>query len=195
MTQFEQIGRLRTAVEEALGRGIVSYNDFDMLSDRIFARVGEMISRNTLRRIWGKINDDTVPRTSTLSILARFLGYANFEKFCSDTRNGEIESQPVMGRRLSVPDGLSTGDRLRLTWLPDRVCDVEYNGDLHFRIVYSENTRLKPGDTFLCALIVENAPLYLDQLQHNGQPPITYVCGKKTGVRFERLKDEGSETD
>ena len=187
MNQEEQISQLRAAIEEAVGKNVDTYKDFDVLSDRIFARVGEMVSRNTLRRIWGKLHDDTVARTSTLNILARFLGYANFEQFCNNNKDGDIESQPVIGRRLSVPDGLTPGDRLRLTWRPDRLCDVEYNGSLHFRVIYSENTRLQPGDTFLCALIVENAPLYLDQLQRKGQPRVVYVCGKKTGVRFERI--------
>lgn len=187
MIQEEQISKLRTAIEQAVGKTMDTYKDFDVLSDRILARVGEMVSRNTLRRIWGKLNDNTVPRTSTLSILSRFLGYANFEQFCNNNKNVDVDSSPVLGRRLSVPDGLTPGDRLRLTWQPDRVCDIEYNGSLHFVVINSKNTRLLPGDTFLSALIVENAPLYLDQLQRKGQPPMVYVCGKKTGVRFERL--------
>jgi hypothetical protein len=43
------------------------------------------------------------------------------------------------------------------------------------------------GDTFLCGLIIEGEPLYLDELQHNNEPPVAYVCGKKGGVRFEKL--------
>ena len=35
------------------------------------------------------------------------------------------------------------------------------------------------------SLIVEGEPLYLDNLRQGNRPPIAYVCGKKSGVRFE----------
>ena len=59
------------------------------------------------------------------------------------------------------------------------------NGDLQFRVIASENTRLKAGDTFECSLIIEGEPLYLDHLKQTGQLSISYVCGKLSGVFFE----------
>ena len=44
----EHIVALRQAVEEALGRTPQTPKDFDLLSERIYARTGEMVSRNTL---------------------------------------------------------------------------------------------------------------------------------------------------
>ncbi len=94
-----------------------------------------------------------------------------------------------MTRRLSVNSELRLGDRLRLSWQPGRVCDVEYLDNLLFRVIASKNTRLQSGDTFQCSLIIEGKPLFLDNLQQaNSIPtaaPIAYVCGKKTGVHFE----------
>lgn len=148
-----------------------------------------MISRNTLRRIWGKINDDTKQRISTLSILARFIGYKDFEQFCLERKDGDPNSSPIIARKISVVDGLMPGDRIRLTWSENKVCDIEYNGSLHFKVIRSENTRIKPGDTFLCSLIIEGVPLYIDQLQQNGAPPTAFVCGKNSGVRFELISE------
>ncbi len=34
---------------------------------------------------------------------------------------------------------------------------------------------------------VEGEPLYLDNLRLGSAPPIAYVCGKKSGVRFETM--------
>jgi hypothetical protein len=186
----EGINVLCSAIEQAIGRRLQTPKDFDLLSERIFARVGEMVSRNTLRRIWGKMDEERMPHRSTLSILARFIGYADFEVFMNNAvadDNGGTPSTPFMGRRLSVLDGLTRGDRLRLTWHPGRVCDVEYNGSQHFRVIHSEKTRLQVGDTFLCGIIIEGEPLYLDQLQHGNSPSTTYICGKMGGVRFEHL--------
>lgn len=191
ITTKEQIVALRQGIEETMGRQMLTARDFDLLSERIFARVGEMVSRNTLRRIWGKMDEEREPRVSTLSILSRFIGYSDFSAFISSnlrTDDGD-SSSPFLGRRLSVIDGLTRGDRLRLTWQPGRVCDVQYNGSLHFSVIHSENTRLKEGDTFLCGIIIEGQMLYLDQLQQGNNPPTAYVCGKKGGVMFEYLKD------
>jgi hypothetical protein len=90
-----------------------------------------------------------------------------------------------MNRRLSVEKELHYGEHLRLTWQPDRECDVEYLGNLTFRVVASKNTRLREDDTFECSLIVEGEPLYIDNLKQGEMPAVAYVCGKKTGVRFE----------
>lgn len=187
----ELIAALRQAVEEALGRTPQTPKDFDLLSERIYARTGEMVSRNTLRRIWGRLAEEREPRPNTLSILARFIGYSDMEKFLDKhavIRSGQESSSLFLGRHLSVIDGLTRGDCVRLTWHRGRVCDVEYNGSQHFRVIASENTKLKPGDTFLCAIIIEGQPLYLDRLQQGDNPPSTYICGKLGGVRFELLK-------
>ena len=184
----EELKALRRAVEVSTGRQYQTPREFDLLSESIRRRTGEMLSRNTLRRIWGGMKDVAQPHRSTLAILARFVGYTSYEAFLEQLASGGGEvSAPVLGRRLTVSASMKKGDRLRLTWQPDRVCDVEYNGSLHFCIIDSKNTRLKAGDTFLCGLIIEGEPLYLDEWQHEDEPAVSYVCGKRGGVRFERI--------
>ena len=46
---------------------------------------------------------------------------------------------------------------------------------------------LKKDDTFLCGIIIEGQPLYLDMLEQGDKPPTAYICGKRGGVRFEFL--------
>ena len=191
ITTKEDIATLRKAIEEAIGRQPQTPKDFDLFSKHIFARTSELISRNTLRRIWGRMADEREPRQSTLNILSRFIGYPTFEAFLRQdpTASAEQPSSLVLLRHLCVINGLTRGDRLRLMWHPDRVCDVEYNGNQHFRVVNAVNTKLSVGDTFFCSLIIEGQPLYLNQLQHEKTPPAVYICGKQGGVRFEILED------
>lgn len=190
----EQIRLICRSVELAIGQSVQTPKDFENLSQQIFIRTGHMLSRNTLRRIWGNMNDGTNPRSTTLLILVRFLGYNSIESFLKATNNGEKEPQSgfVMTRRLSVSVDLNVGDKIRLTWLPDRVCDIEYTGSLCFKVIASSQTRLQPGDTFQCIMIIEGEPLYLDQLQHHenenkSSRPMSYVCGLEQGIRFERI--------
>ena len=86
-----------------------------------------------------------------------------------------------------MASSLDPGDCLRLTWQPDRVCDVVYLGNLTFRVEASTNTRLRRGDTFQCSLIIEGEMLYIDNLIQGDAPAIAYVCGKKSGVRYEYI--------
>ena len=190
----EQIRQICRSIELAIGQPVQTSKDFEKLSQQIFSRTGNLLSRNTLRRIWGIMNDGTNPRSSTVLILIHFLGYNSIENFLNATNNGENGPQSgyVMTRKLSVPVDLNIGDRIRLTWLPDRVCDIEYTGSLCFRVIASSQTRLQPGDTFQCSMIIDGEPLYLDQLQHheNGgksSHPMSYVCGLEQGIRFERI--------
>ena len=191
------INLLKNEIETALGMAIRSPKDFDFLRERIYARLHILISRTTLMRMWGYVDEKVNPRQSTLDTLTRFLGYTDWEEY---ERNASLpkeqQSSPVLSRRLSVLPTMFPGEQLRLTWLPDRVCDIEYQGNLKFLVTASENTRLKPGDTFEVSLIVEGEPLYLDNLRQGNRPPIAYVCGKKSGVRFEYVmpSDDGRES-
>lgn len=190
--QIETYELLRSEVEAALKKKLCTPKDFEYLRERIYARLHTLVSRTTLMRLWGYIEKDVTPRKGTLDILSKFLGYKDWESFQENTMlPKEQQSSPVMSRNLSVNTDLCIGEKLRLTWQPGRVCDVEYLGNLSFRVIASENTRIQPGDTFQCSLIVEGEPLYLDNLRKgdgsSSAETIAYVCGKKTGVNFEHL--------
>ena len=189
MIPYEQ---LRTDIETALKKKLQTPKDFEYLRERIYARLHTLVSRTTLMRLWGYVDEEVTPRKGTLDILSRFLGYQDWESYQENASlPKEQQSSPVMSRKLNVNSDLYIGERLRLTWQPDRVCDVEYLGELSFRVIASENTRIQPGDTFQCSLIVEGEPLYLDNLRKgdssSSAETIAYVCGKKTGVNFEHL--------
>ena len=180
--------QIRQEIETALNRQMKTPKDFEHLRDRIYARLHVLVSRTTLMRLWGYVDEDVQPRVSTLTILAQFLGYRDWEEYCQNAQlPKDQQSSPVMNRRLSVASDLVRGERIRLAWQPDRVCVVEYLGELSFRVASSENTRLRPGDTFQCSLIIEGEPLYIDHLIQENRPAIAYVCGKKSGVLFEYI--------
>ena len=187
--QIETCEQLRSDIETALKKKLQTPKDFEFLRERLYARLHMLVSRTTLMRFWGYINEDVSPRKATLDILTQFLGYQDWDGYCQNSLlPKEQQSSPIMSRRLSVANELNKGERLRLTWQPDRVCNIEYLGDLTFKVIASENTRLQPGDTFECSLIVEGEPLYLDNLIQGQMLPTAYVCGKKAGVLFETIR-------
>ena len=190
-----EIANLRREIETAVNRRIATPKDFDALREMIFSRLHILVSATTLKRIWGYIDDNVSTRRGTLDILARYLGYADFEAFENGATadGGELSSNPIMSRRIDVDEQLQPGDLLRLTWQPGRVCDVEYRGERLFCVVASQNTRLCAGNTFKCSLMIEDEPLYIDNLIVDGKAPVAYVCGKRSGIRFEPLSAADDE--
>ncbi len=83
-----QLDILREKIEEVVGQKIKSPKDFDFLSEQIFDKLHERISATTLKRLWGYVEGSTVPRQSTLDILARFIDYTDWEHFCKGQEEG-----------------------------------------------------------------------------------------------------------
>lgn len=161
--------------------------DFDYLSEKILAKTHETVSSNTLMRLWG-YRESVNARRSTLDILARFLGYADYVTFCNwpPSNSDEPQSDEVMSTHLRTAD-LTIGQQVELTWLPDRRCVVQLCSDGSFEVKEAENTKLSVGDTFKCDIFIEGEPLYLSNLVHECRSPMVYVAGKKDGVRFNLI--------
>ncbi len=54
---------------------------FERLSDEIAHQTGAVLSVTTLKRMWGRVKYDSVPTTTTLNVLAQFLGYPHWYDF------------------------------------------------------------------------------------------------------------------
>ena len=191
METAKTIENLRNEIEVAIHRRLATPKDFEALREMIFSRLHILVSATTLKRIWGYIDDSVSTRRSTLDILARYIGYADFDAYENGTVGdiAESPSSPIMARRIDVDEQLQPGDMIRLTWQPGRICDVEYRGDRVFCVVASQCTRLKAGDTFKCSLMIEDEPLYIDMLvTADSVTPTAYVCGKKSGIHFEPIQ-------
>ncbi|MDE6428471.1 MAG: hypothetical protein K2K59_05910 [Muribaculaceae bacterium] len=188
----EELLNLCSSIEDTLGRKMQTPKDFKHLSEEIFNRVHSLISPSTLMRLWGYIESDVKPRVSTLNQLARFVGFRDLQDFLlMDHKNRQ--SSVVICRHLNVSTDIQRGQKLRLRWLPDRVCDIIYRGNLYFEVIRSEHTGLKKGATFMCPLIIEGEPLYLDNVVQYDIPGSGYVCGKRNGVTFNFLTDADAE--
>lgn len=184
----DEMNRLRNEVERAVGHKITTPKDFNMLGQRIEARLGKTISAMTLMRVWNYVKSDSAPSPFTLTLLTRFLGYSGMAEFLESTNPEADEvSTTVLSRSIDVKEELLAGDRLLLTWKPDRECEVMYLGGERFKVIKSKKTKLKAGNTFACGLIIEDEPLYLTDLIIGNMPPVNYVCGMNGGVRFELL--------
>ena len=115
-------------------------------------------------------------------MLAQFVGFRNFEVFCQRREElKKVQSRIVSTDSIDV-NRLIKGDCLQISWRPDRTIVAKYVGDSAFVITESVNSKLSVGDSFTCNLFIQNEPLYLSNLVHEGSEPLSYVAGEKDGV-------------
>lgn len=100
--QEQALARLRTVIEETVGRKMKTPKDFDFLAGLIFDKLHETVSSTTLKRIWGYFPDSSTPRISTLDILAQFVDSKDWDTFCSqELAHEEPTSVPFKRRFIS----------------------------------------------------------------------------------------------
>ena len=177
---------LKQEVERTFGHSLTVAHDFERLSHLLLTHTRERLSPTTLKRFWGYLkNEEVQTRPHTLDVLARFVGYKNYSDFCTQSdRLSEVQSGIKAEERIDT-ESIRRGQRLVITWRPDRRIIVRHTGNSQFEVIEAENTKLSIGDTFRCHLMIQHEPLYLDEVIHIGQPPMVYVAGQKDGVVIE----------
>ena len=177
-----EILALRQDIENELKRRIKTPYDFEFLAGVVWERLHENISPTTLKRLWGYIDGADTTRRTTLCLLSRFLGYADWEAYLAAlSSRSDIESAAFEGEGLNIDD-LHIGKCVEVTWLPNRRCVFRYEGGAHFVVTEAENAKLHVGDRFETACFIIGKPMYIDRLIRGSEPPTAYVAGAKNGL-------------
>ncbi len=177
-----EILSLRQDIEREVKRKIRTPYDFEFLAGVIWERLHENISPTTLKRLWGYLDGADTTRRSTLCLLSQFLGFADWEAYLSSlNQRSETESDTFAGEGIHT-DQLAPGDRIEVTWLPNRRCVFRYEGGAHFYVETAKNSKLQAGDRFDTACFLIGQPMYLDNLRRGENTPTSYVAGSKTGL-------------
>lgn len=174
---------LKKEVERVMGRQLKEARDFDALSDLLLSRTHERLSPTTLKRMWGYLpHEEVQTRRHTLDVLARLVGFHDYEEFCARADGLDEAQSGILAEASITTEGMRRGQRMVITWRPDRRIVVKHLGDSRFEIIEAENTKLCVGDTFRCHLMIQHEPLYLDDVVHDGRPAMVYVAGQRDGV-------------
>lgn len=180
-----QVVALIKEIEKNIG-SISSHSVFEKLSALIEDKCREHVSVTTLERIWGYstrgCNNISV---RILDILARFIGYADWKSFCKDIfKVCGVESEMFVAKDVVNSSELVEGCCLRLGWLPDRICEVEYIGNNRFVAIRAGNSSIRPGDSFCCLQIQKGRELYMDCFLRKGEHSSAnrYVVGQLSGL-------------
>ncbi len=186
-----EIASLRLDIEKNVQRKIRTPYDFEYLTGVVWERLHENISPTTLKRLWGYIEGADTTRRTTLCLLAKFLGYADWEEYLQVlTERDGTESAGFVGEGIRCDD-LSEGDKIEVTWLPNRRCTFQYEGNSTFVVLASEHSKLQAGDRFKAACFLIGQPMYLDNLVRGEEPATSYVARSKHGIQtIDIIKDQ-----
>ena len=188
-----QLAALREEIEALVGK-MYSHSNFTHLSGLIGYKCKEHISVTTLERIWGySTRNASKISVRTLDVIARFIDHTDWEAYCKYLHEKYHRSSEIFQTAGAINScDLAAGTKVRIAWLPDRVCVVEYLGGNRYVAVECENSRMRPGDTFTCLTIQKGRELYMDNFTHCGEESAgeCYVVGQISGVTTaEIIKD------
>ena len=168
------ISQLKKAVEARFGHVPSGPADFGALSIAILKTSGERLSADTLSRIWGYKKGYSSVRQSTVRVLEQY-AKANEE---SDF----IHTIAIHADKCKI------GDRVRIAWLPDRICVLSYLGNYRWRVEEAVNCKLHVGDTFSCRVMAQGEVLNVDHVVTTNGTFEGYYMGRKNGLTLvERL--------
>jgi hypothetical protein len=191
--ESEYIEVLKVEVEKRVGRPLKCPVDFDLLSYKLNKSIHEQISISTIKRLWGYIPTSHAPRFSTLSVLARYIGFTDWDNFCSslqqEKRNNESE---FFTGKCILASELRVGDVLEIGWSPNRYCQIRYLGNNQFDVIQARNAKIKIGDTFCADQFHLNRPLIITELKQAASlnkdcEPMNYIAGYQTGLSLLSL--------
>ena len=193
MTQRKEIPELQyllELVEKQYGRKLSTTTDFESLSVIIEKATGDLLSSSTLKRLYGYVSLNTVPRKTTLDILSRFIGNRDYETFRISLSNDPQFSSRFFSAKTVTTSELKAGDRLRIGWPANRIVTLNYLGDDLFEVDSSVNASLVKGDRFRQVSFMKGYPLYLSRILRNGDYTPAYVAGMNSGLNLIEIVKE-----
>lgn len=159
--------------------------EIERLSLDIESVTNEHIGVNTLKRLLGFIDDERSPRSTTLDVIARYLGYANWDVL-SELNGGSNSDFNTLETVLNVND-LKEGQIVSISYQPNRKLILRYIGNQTFLVDESENSKLMVGDELHISHLANNFPLYVSNVVRDGQSLNSFTAGKAQGVHFTLL--------
>ena len=172
---------LREMLEKRSGHALTSAADCEWLALDFQTRCDRAISVNTLKRLLGFLSyDGSSFRQSTLDTIAAYLGFRDWQ----EAERAAKDHISAFGHNPAVldVDKLSKGDRVTVTYAPDREIAFQYLDAERFVVAKSVNSKLSAGDTVVIRQFVLGYPLLVTEVIRDGRSLGPYTAAKIGGL-------------
>ena len=100
--------------------------------------------------------------------------------FIADEREPRTSTLDIIAR-------YEIGQRVLVSYPPNRTLTIENQGDNHFIVLESENSKLQKGDQLTLTHLVRGYPLLVADVMREGRSLGAFTAGKAQGIDFELL--------
>ncbi|MDE6560921.1 MAG: hypothetical protein K2K75_06055 [Muribaculaceae bacterium] len=181
-TDPDKLNQLREVVEDVFGLKPVTPTNFDNLSYQIFSTTGHKVGVSTLKRFWGYVKSPYNATHTTLSILARYVGYRDWDSFCSQYRGDE--DSDFLSSRLIIASDLSLRSSVYVEWESEKWLRlIKINQPNIFEVTESKNIKLLQGDIAEIDTLIIGEKFIARDCRRNGVVLGTYIGARKTGIK------------
>lgn len=177
---------VETKLREKSGLRLSTAADIERLVYDIESTTHEHVGVNTVKRLLGYHNDEREPRTTTLDVIARYLGYDTWKQL----REVEGKSNSGWGSADGELDvaSLPDGQLVCVTYRPDRRLLLRHEQDKALRVLESTNSKLLVDDRIDISTIIEGYPLVVENVHRNGNDLGRFIAGKLQGIKYQLLE-------
>ena len=182
---------IKAEIERVYGEPLKYPADCHRLALSIRESLNETIGVTTLKRLLGFVSDVMEPRRSTLDILAKYCGFADYDEMKREVAGaGDSDFEQEHDIKVS---SLIPGSIVGFEYLPDRKVKIRYLGDSEFEVTLSENGSLREGDIITVSCFLENSPLIVSKVKRGNSDLGRYIAGKTSGIFSLYLKEPDSD--
>lgn len=175
---------LKNEVAVRFGQEPRKSTDFKRLSESIAESGAGYLSQSTLKRLWGYVRDTERKHRSTLDVLARYVGDADFTSFTMRIPKETLKDSGYASDKTLDVSTLTIGTEVELTWIPNRTMVLTYCGNYTFEVKHSMHTRLSKGMKVRCMHITAHQALHLDIISDERSESMIYVVGHRMGINW-----------
>lgn len=183
-----KLRQLKLAVEETFGRTPGSPTDFDNLSYQILSFTNDKLGVSTLKRFWGYVKAAHRPTYTTLSVLARYAGFRDWDSFCSQVK--DEEDSGFSTSRLLISANLNLRSVVKADWVPEKSISIrKIEQPDKFEVIESNNIKLISGDIINISIINVGEKFIATECSRNGVSLGTYIGARNEGISAIKIID------
>ncbi len=171
---------IKKRIEEKSGIKVLYSRDCDILANKISTDSNCRLSASTLRRLFGFVKGTREARVYTLDVISNYLDYSTWDDLI---KSFDPNTKPVSNFILELkPSKLKIGDQYKYKFRPDAEVTIKYIGKSFFEVMASKQSQLKNGDIFKASILNLHHPLFILNVERNGESIGKIIEAKVSGL-------------
>lgn len=173
-------GMIVKMLAKKAGYDVATPHGSERVQKDIELQTGERLSVNTVKRLTGVLPYDGLLRTSTLDIIARYLGYRGTGELLADLE-GKASDFSLPEHFVDLSE-LQPETRVVLEWSPNRRIVMRHIEGGRYLLEQSCNSKLQAGDIIAAGMVAEGMPFIVRDVMRGDASMGPYTAAPENGL-------------